>query len=666
MCKRKFGLAVLFIFIFIQTFAQLQYSNLPTLYITTFNNQPVVDKTNYIQGTIMIKSHEPSEELLMVTEVKLRGNATFRMDKKSFRLKLDKKTNILNLPAREKSWVLLANYADKTLIRNALAFKIGEIIGFDFTPSIRFVDVVLNGTFLGNYFLTDHINVGENRVNITEQDGSEIAEPYISGGYLLEQAGDPTAHPVWFHTSKDMKLVIRSPGSDVINQNQINYIRNYIANFEARLFSSDFKDPVKGYRAIVDTTSLINWYVACELTGNSDSFWSVYMYKKRSDDKLYFGPMWDYDIAFNNDNRLGDATQKLMRDAAWDPKAWISQMWLDEWFRKAVWKRWQELESDNLVEKLHSFIDETSQLIDESQRLNFNTWRILSTQIYLETFVFNTYREGIDYLKSYMTDRIDFLTESFQKVEEEKPSETFVASEGYYTIQNKRSMNLIVTNQNSLDANAALVMWEPLEDNDAQCWSVIPIGNNLFRIINKNSGLAMTGNGYANNLIQAPIDPDNEAQQWYITPVQTGNLYGIVNKKSGYSVNNSGGGMTNGTNAIEWGNNIEGSQNQQYYFNKIALSSLIQPCDILSQLEIYPNPASDFIRIKLSVAEPQHIIFSITDLQGILKYQVSKKLTASGDYTLTIPAIHLDAGMYLVHASNSKAEKVVQKLIIKH
>ncbi|MDR1370092.1 MAG: CotH kinase family protein [Dysgonamonadaceae bacterium] len=394
--------------------APTQLSNLPAIHVTTENNEPVLDKENYVQGNVIVKSSEPAEELSMVAGIRLRGNASFRMDKKSFRIKLDKKTNLLNLPAKAKSWVLLANHADKTLIRNAVAFKIGNMLGFDFNPSVRFVDLVLNGSYLGNYLLTDQIEVNENRVNIDEQEATDIIEPNITGGYLLEQAGDPTDEPVWFLSGKEMKLVIKSPDSDVITDAQIQYIKNYISDFENRLFSDGFKDLIDGYRAKVDTTSLINWYIACELTGNSDAFWSIYLYKKRSDDKLYFGPLWDFDIAFNNDNRLGDATRKLMRKDAWDPKAWIQQMWLDDWFRNAVKRRWQQLVVDgNLLQELTSYINETSRLINQSQQLNFTKWNILNKQIYLETFLFGTYQEGVDYLKSYLTNRIDFLTENF-------------------------------------------------------------------------------------------------------------------------------------------------------------------------------------------------------------------------------------------------------------
>ncbi|MCU6767477.1 CotH kinase family protein [Barnesiella propionica] len=649
-----------------QSFAQEQLTNLPTLYITTENGAPVVDKENYVSGNVVIKSSDPTEELSAIAGIRLRGNSTFRMDKKAYRIKFDKKANVLNLPAKAKSWVLLANYADKTLIRNALAFKISTILGFEFTPSVRFVDVVLNGTYLGNYMLTDQIQVDKNRVNVVEQEGTEITEPDITGGYLIEQAGDPTDEPVWFLTEHGMKLVVKSPDSDVINSTQLAYIKKYFADYEKRLFSADFADPEKGYRAMVDTVSLVNWYIACELTGNPDSFWSTYFYKKRSDDKLYYGPLWDYDIAFNNDKRLGDATRKFMRDAAWDPKEWIHQLWRDDWFRDAVCRRWQKLIADDLSGSLLSYIDETAQLIDASQKRNFETWDILDKEVYLENYLFKTYQEGIDYLKSYVEKRIEFLTENFS-AEPQKPSEPFVPDNYYYAIKNKKTGNWISVNQNSLDANEILVMWEPLENNDAQLWEMKQIEGDLFQIINKNSGLAMTRTDENINLIQTSAENDNPDQQWYIKPVNTGNMYGIVNKRTGKSVNNSGGNYENGTNAIEYNNNITGSDNQQWYFVPVSeMLSVFDPEAVLSNIEIAPNPAKDKIRISFRTMLPQDIIITINDLQGIKRYEVSGKCSSSGEYTFIIPLNGFDAGLYLVNISGLDKGKIVKKLIVKY
>ena len=188
------------------------------------------------------------------------------------------------------------------------------MLNLEFTPAFRFIDVYINNQYQGNYLLTDQVEVDKNRVAVDKQEATMTELPDISGGYLLEIDGFAASEPVWFTTSQGLKVTVKYPKDDEINSAQLNYITTFTQQFEDALFSSDFSDAQKGYRSLVDEVSLIDWYIASELTGNPDCFWSTYIYKKRDEDKLYFGPMWDYDIAFNNDNRKYDASNSLMKD----------------------------------------------------------------------------------------------------------------------------------------------------------------------------------------------------------------------------------------------------------------------------------------------------------------------------------------------------------------
>jgi hypothetical protein len=145
--KMDYKLHIVIVWLLFGTFglqAQQQLTNLPTFYLTTQDRQTVSDKVNWVPGNIRIISSDNTENLNMPVTIRGRGNSTWNFAKKPYRIKLDSKQNLLNLPAKEKNWVLLANHADKTLIRNAVAFKIGQLLGFEFTPSARFVDVYLN------------------------------------------------------------------------------------------------------------------------------------------------------------------------------------------------------------------------------------------------------------------------------------------------------------------------------------------------------------------------------------------------------------------------------------------------------------------------------------------------------------------------------------------
>jgi hypothetical protein len=610
--------------------AQTQLTNLPTMYINTENAQPVVSKDNYLNATITVKSSVETEEVTnLAAEIKGRGNSTWGMAKKPYRLKLNTKANLFGLPAKAKNWVLLANYADKTLMRNAMAFKISEITGLEFTPSVKFIDLYMNGEFTGNYMLTDQVEVDKKRVNVEEQETTDIQEPEVTGGYLLEIDGFAASELKWFTSSKGLKITIKYPKDDEIVAEQEAYIRNYINTFESKLFAVDFKNPETGYRSMVDTTSLVNWYIACELTGNSDSFWSTYIYKRRNNDKLYFGPLWDFDIAFNNDNRLDNAVRKLMREHAHNPRTWIQRFWEDEWFQKAVERRWKILVNDGLLNQLTAYIDETAALLDASQVKNFQRWNILNTRVYRETYLFPTYQGGIDYLKQYIPERIAFLNESFVSPEPAQPTEPFVAENFYYSILNKHTNNAIDVTDESTASGAMLMLWAPSDTDDGQLWKIESVDNTYFRFINKRSGLVMTANGLNNNLLQKEPDPADIAQKWKITPVLTGGLYGIESAVAPnyYSVNNNGGFFENGNKVIVYTNRITESENQQWYIQK---REMIETSTGIIQTAKMPFPYHVSGHRLYVKNLPDNAVLRVFNLQGVR----IREVRATGEQTI--------------------------------
>ncbi len=626
--------------LFQTTKAQEQLTNLPTIYITTDNGQFVKEKEVYLKGKITIKSSVPSEVISnVVMEIKGRGNSTWNMPKKPFRIKLDKKASLLGLPAKEKNWVLLANYADKTLMRNAVAFKISEITGLEFTPSVRFVDVVFNNEFLGNYILTDQVEVADFRVPVEKQEVTDTTEPAVTGGYLLEIDGFAASEPKWFTTPQGLKVTVKYPKDDEINDDQMKYITDFTRGFENILFSQDFKNPETGYRVSVDTVSLVNWYIGCELSGNSDSFWSTYIYKKRLDDKFYFGPMWDYDIAFNNDSRLGNAQEKAMREVAHQPRTWIEQLWKDEWFQKAVERRWKELVNDGLEDKIVSYINETEALLQSSQTKNYEKWKTLNTKVHYEIALFPTYTGGVDFLRSYVRNRITFLSRNFTVKEPEKPTPPFEAGNFYYRILNKKTNSAIDVTDESTLVNAPLMMWAPKDGDATQLWSIQAIGTDLFRFVNKNSGLAMAAAGKDNNLVQVKVDNRDNNQKWQIIPLFTGGVYGIVNPASGLSVNNKGGNLNDGNPVIVYDNNITNQDkvNQHWYLNKVEELMSTTSNKVIFTTEFFCYAKDQRI---LYNNIPDNSIIRLYNMQGNMIYE-RKDISGSGELEINLRGVYI-------------------------
>jgi hypothetical protein len=531
-------------------------------------------------------------------------------------------------------------------MRNAVAFRISEMLGFEYTPPTCFVDVYLNEQYLGNYQVTDQIEVAGGRVPVEEQDVAVTESPDLAGGYLVEVDGFADSEPVKFTTTQAMKVTVKYPKDDEINSAQLNYIRNVIQNFEDALFSSDFADPNTGYRNWVDTVSLINWYIASELTGDPDCFWSTYIYKKRTDDKIFFGPLWDKDIAFNNCNRIGEAIQKLMRESAFNPRTWIQRLWEDDWFRGAVNRRWMEYKDDEHLEtSLLAYINELNTLLAQSQQQNFTRWNVLNTRVYNEQYLFPTYFQGVDFLKNYITQRIAFLTESFAHTQPVLPSQPFVAENFYYRMLNEGSNNAIDVEDNSLSEGAKLVLWSPISDDESQLWSIVPLAHGQYQFLNSHSSLAMQGNGRNNSLTQAAPDTTNTSQRWKITPVLTGSIYGLENATANYSANNSGGGIANGTAVIEYDNNImlAEKRNQHWYIDKIM--------EIPQMTSIRDRITPNSIKLYLNRAGELAVIgdlpftclpFAVYDLMG---QQVVNGQWFKGQH---INILNLPAGVFIV------------------
>lgn len=392
-------------------------SDLPAIHINTLDGNAITSKDTYVPTTL--RYVEPSGIVTVYDSVRVRGrgSATWTLEKKPYKLKFRNKVRMLgSTGANGKKWNLMANHTDKTLIRNAVASCIGSFTGQKFTPGYRFVDLSVNGAYVGTYQLTDQIDIRKKRVDITEQPEILTSLSNITGGYLLEIDGgaDPDEGTV-FTTAKGVKIAVKSPDEDVIAQSQTDYIAAHIQKFENALFADNWLNPVSGYRRYCDMPSLISWYIASELTGNPSAFSSTYFYKEKDDDKLYWGPMWDYEMAFNNDDRHGDLTESLIISRNYNAAKsfpWFERVNQDPAFFAEVSEAYQTLLGKGLKSHVLQFIDDTSAAIEQSRMLNFGIYPI-DAKVHRELVLFSSYAEGIRYLKDFIDRRIDFLSQRF-------------------------------------------------------------------------------------------------------------------------------------------------------------------------------------------------------------------------------------------------------------
>lgn len=633
-----------------------QLTNLPALYINTFDGSSITSKYDYKYAKLW-RIQDGETEFIDSLQIRGRGNSTWGVPKKPYRIKFKSKEKFLGKGyANARNWTLLANCVDKTLIRNAVASFIGKQLGQKFVPAAQFVDVTLNGNFIGNYQISDHIDIRKHRIDIVEQEDIPTEESDISGGYFMEIGSPGGSQAIHFTTNNWVTIGVKSPDEDVMQYEQLEYIRDYMNNVEAHIFSDDYKDPETGYRPLFDSLALASWYLTVEYTANCDGLYSTYCYKEQGDDHLYMGPIWDYDIAFNNCHRLGEMTNKLMLDAGYsgNERQWFRRMYNDPWFLNLIGRRWHKaVLEENLVEKTLAFVDSLAAVIDESQRLNFMVWPI-DQRTWDELQLFSTYQEGIDYMKSFLVDHATYLSSVFPNpdgVQPPKPEATNpmgIDKDYYYYIYNVGVDHPI----DICDGTNSVGTWSKDDERFmTQQWEIQPVTADYYRLVSRESNLAITdmadgadGNYTTGTQLQVlPIDEENDRQLWRF--VKAGQNWAVENKQTNLAWNNSNSGSEDGNPVISWTNNSDNASKptRQWY---------IERADENVQVGIASMWKEDFdYRITMDSNKQIHIRIpnGVENVQGSIGlYDLNGRLVASGNIAEAINASTLPSGVYIL------------------
>lgn len=376
---------------------------LPVMRINTQDYTPIVEKSTYIPGTFSLDPNGSSYAALSGgLQIRGRGNSTWAMPKKPYKLKLDSKTALMGL-TKSKKFELLANYFDKSSLRTDVAAQISDMTDLAWTPSYRHVEVVLNGQYLGVYQLAEKGGVSSDRVNITEMTENDNEGEALTGGYLMEidaryaAKGNPG-----FDTARG-KVPVAFEDPDPPTPEQKQYIRDFVNNFENILMSNNF-DPVTGYRKYLDVESFIDHWIVQEATRNQDAFWSsTYFYKERNSDKLVFGPIWDFDNSMGNPLSIRDL----------DPEGWDARLrgpWTYPLFRDPVFvgeanARLAEL-APRIMSEVRPAIEATYQTLQPALAHDAIRWNYTSAPEDTATFLSDWLDERVTWMTTTLASEL--------------------------------------------------------------------------------------------------------------------------------------------------------------------------------------------------------------------------------------------------------------------
>ena len=380
-------------------------TGLPVVRIETPGHQEITSKEVWMEGaSIRIELPDGTVDFQGNTEIRGRGNSTWEWyPKKPYALRLEKKNEILSMPSH-KRWILLANWKDRTLLRNDAAFWLSRHTGLPYTVRGQFVELVLNGTHKGNYYLCEQIKLNKNRVNIKEMDPMETDPVKITGGYLLE-LDTYYDEPYRFRYPQlfDLPWMVKEPDDDELSDVAYEYIKGWIKDLET-LFKDNARVQAHEYEEYLDVDTAIDYLLVEELTGNHDFYntWpsngphSTYMYKERGG-KLYTGPVWDFDYHVfipNRTQQWAGAKQTLFYPA----------LLKDEKFRARLVERWN-LQKD-VLKGLPDYIDEMADKIRVSEAYNIAMWPISNDENGDEKM---TFQESIDRIKKAFLDKWEWM-----------------------------------------------------------------------------------------------------------------------------------------------------------------------------------------------------------------------------------------------------------------
>ena len=403
---------------------------LPVFRINTENAYPILDKKNYIPGTVVIEDPDgaywdtPRLEVKIVENgVRGRGNSTWDMPKKPYKIKFDEKISIFGL-GEDKEWVLLANYADKTLLRNVVAMKLSEIVGMEWTPSMLPVEVYLNDEYMGCYTFSEHKKVSKHRVDLDIVGESDNSGDAVTGDYYMEieQNLDETT---CFRTSIcGIPMMFSDP--EVPTAAQYDYIVGYFYDAENALMGNNFTDPDNGWQKYIDIESFAKAYIVNELTKNIDGNMrkSSFITKEKGK-KLEMYHLWDYDLTLGNCNYLDDefgATDGpegwFIKDFScnywthgWNHTNWYTRLTDDPAFCAKVKEIWNAHHEE--LSSIPEFIDLKAMIMEDAQKRNFKRWDILNISVWPNVVVKGSYAGEVDYLKDYYTKRFNWLDGKF-------------------------------------------------------------------------------------------------------------------------------------------------------------------------------------------------------------------------------------------------------------
>jgi hypothetical protein len=383
--------------------------NATKIYLTLPVPLGQVGKEEYVQANVRVETRKNGvgiiEHETIAAQLRGRGNSTwFLSDKKPYRLRFDENTSILGMP-KAKNYVLLAEYADKSLMRNVITQKMVSLMeNLPYSLEVRFVELYVNEEYRGVYVLTEQVEVHKNKFTIESIPGE------VNTGYFFEMDQrfyDQNITPGWdWIVVRDIPYEIKEPDPDDLGftSTHATYLKAYIESVENALIAKS------NYNNLINLNNWIEHFIVHEFVKNVDVGWSsVFMYKEK-DGPLQYGPLWDFDLAYGNADYIDYGPEGFYGMRQYKNRMFKLMMDILE-VRLLYREAYNNFYFDVLPELLE-MIPVLSESISEMAHRNFLKWDIMNSYVWpnpAEVLAQKTHAGQVQYVVSYMNLRAEWM-----------------------------------------------------------------------------------------------------------------------------------------------------------------------------------------------------------------------------------------------------------------
>ncbi len=375
--------------------SEYPYAGHPRIVIETHNFEQIRYRGEEMQARLQIYGKRAPESDVIDLTLHGRGNSSFKMPKYGIKLEFDKKISLFGMPAN-KDWALIANYGDKTHLRNFIAYKLSEWLGAKYTPKVHFVELYLNRKYMGLYLLSETVKVGKERVNISDstfliekEDIKKVDDPYVV-----------TERENYFHIKYPKNI---GEESKQLVLDHLNAFEKYLYEWEGRnsLTLDDW----------IDMDDFILFYWIQEFSKNEDGLFarsSFFTWEKGG--TFHFGPVWDFDISFGNEPR----DDVKMPEEWWIRRGrWFSTIFNGYGFNTKELAKEYWLENRNTFKALIDSVPLYKKEIDQVIKNEYKRWPILSnTENWALKDPYDSYDEAVEAMITWMRARYAWIEEN--------------------------------------------------------------------------------------------------------------------------------------------------------------------------------------------------------------------------------------------------------------